>query len=41
MLSPGLRGTDLTASRVALENGQWLRMLPPVSGTLIEIGGMR
>jgi hypothetical protein len=34
-------GTDLTPSRVALENGEWLRMLLPLSQTLIGFGGMR
>jgi hypothetical protein len=31
----------LTASLVALENRQWVRMLLPLPQSLIEFGGMR
>jgi len=41
ILSSDFHGTDPTASRVALENGQRLGMLPLLSRTLIGIGGMR
>jgi hypothetical protein len=39
--SSHMPGADPTASRVALENGQWLGMLPALSRTLIGIGGIR